>query len=165
MQVNFHDVGSYLAGGRACQHTAATAAGSGDNAYIDGDIFDLQAFANQPKSAALIAIFEAALQEDETLSLKTKVEHGDESDLSDAAVYSYDGAEVDHGVVATGDTGGSTEGGGITRSVDLRGIKRYFRFSVHQDLSASGTDTNQLMAAVGFFSGACPAETLPNISS
>ena len=67
-----------------------------------------------------------------------------------AVVYAYDGAETTGDVVATGGTGGSTEKGVYTRAVDLSGVNRYFRFSVHQDLNATGTDTNQLMAVVVF---------------
>jgi len=153
MEVNFSDIGSYVYAACACQHTAATAAGTGDNAYIDGVIFDLEALPFRPTSAVLVATYEAVLDEDETLTLKSKVEDDTDSGLATAAAYSYDGAESAGVVVATGDTGGSTEIGAYKRSIDLRGIRRYFRISVHQDLSASGTDTNQLMAGVLFFAG------------
>jgi len=158
MQVNIFDIGKHIQGAAATQHVAAVAAGSGDNAYVDGQEFDLQSFEQRPVSAAIIVLYEAALAQTETLSLKTKVEDDIETGMAtDLAVYAYDGAEVDHGVVATGETGGSTEIGALVRSVHLGGVRRFFRFSVHQDLSASGTDTNQLMTAVVFFSGEAPA--------
>jgi len=151
------DIGMFLESRCACQHTAATAAGSGDNAYIVGQEIDLQSFTNRPTSAALVAVFEATLAEGKTLSLKTKIEDDTVTGMGSAAAYSYDGAERDHGVVATGPTGGGTVYGTLTRSVDLRGIRRFFRGSIHQDLSATGTDTNQLMGVWLFFSGSAPA--------
>jgi hypothetical protein len=154
--VNDFDIGAHLEGALACQHTQATAAGTGDNAYITGAIIDLNALDGRPVSALLIAPFEAALQEDETLTVKSKVEHGDDSALGDAEAYSYDGAESDGVVVATGGTGGSTELGVYTRAINLVGAKRYIRVSVHQDLSATGTDTNELMAALAFLSPSAP---------
>jgi len=150
MIANDFNIGAYLSAKRACQHTAAVAAGSGDNAYIVGDEIDLTSLPGRPTSCLIVAPFEAVLAQDETLTIKSKVEHDDVAGMGTAAVYSYDGEESTGEVVATGDTGGSTEKGVYTRAVDLSGIKRYFRFSVHQDLSASGTDTNQLMAVVVF---------------
>lgn len=157
--VNEFDIGAYLQAGIACQHTAAVAAGSGDNAYIVGQQFDLQSFAVRPVSALLIASFEAVLAQDETLTLKSKVEHDTDVAWGTVETYAYDGAESTGEVVATGDTGGSTELGVYTRAIDLSGVNRYFRFSVHQDLSASGTDTNQLMASVVFFPAGVVAQT------
>lgn len=151
MDINFADAGSYFYAACAHQHTQATAAGTGDNAYVVGQIFDLRALPFRPTSAILVATCEATLAAAETLTLKSKVEEGDDSGLSDAAIYAYDGAESSGVVVATGAVTAGLYA--YKRSVDLRGIKRYFRFSVHQDLSASGTDTNQLMAGVLFFSG------------
>jgi len=148
--INDYDIGAFLKAKLACQHTAATAGGSGDNAYITGATIDLLSLPFRPTSALLIAPFEAALAENKTLTIKSKVEHDTASNMGTAAVYTYDGAESTGAVVATGGTGGSTETGVYTRAVDLSGIKRYFRFSVHQDLNATGTDTNQLMAVVVF---------------
>jgi hypothetical protein len=150
MIANDFDIGAHLKALIACQHTAAVAGGSGDNAYIVGDTIDLASFAQRPVSALLIAPFEAALAENKTLTIKSKVEHDTASNMGTAVVYAYDGAETTGDVVATGGTGGSTEKGVYTRAVDLSGVNRYFRFSVHQDLNATGTDTNQLMAVVVF---------------
>jgi hypothetical protein len=159
MQVNFADIGKHLVGARACQHTQATAGGSGDNAYIVGDGIDLQSFASRPTSAVLVGVFETTLAENKTLTLKSKVEDDTVTGMGSAAVYSYrtQGTELSHGVVATGGSGGSTEKGVIVRSVDLRGIRRFFRGSIHQDLSAANTDTCELMGVWMFFSGEAPA--------
>jgi hypothetical protein len=154
MDVNFSHAGAYVHADCACQHTAAVAAGTGDNAYIVGQTFDLLALPFRPTSAILIATWETTLASSETLSLKSKVEHDTQSNMGTATVYTYDGAETTAMVVKTGVATGAI--GAYKRSVDLRGIKRYFRFSVHQDLSASGTDTSQLMAGVVFFSGDAP---------
>ena len=153
MNVNFHDIGKYLEGAAAIAETGAVAAGGGDAAYVDGIQIDLQAFANRPVSAALVVHYTTTLTADKTLQIKTKVEQGDAA--ASEEVYAYDGAEVDHGVVQTGAQ--TATSGVIVRSVDLRGIKRYFRGSVYQDLSHTSTDTNQLAAVWVFFSGVAPA--------
>lgn len=154
MDVNFSHAGAYVYAACACQHTAAVAAGTGDNAYIVGATFDLQALPFRPTSAILVATWETTLASSETLSIKSKVEDDTQSNMSTAAIYAYDGAETIAMVVKTGVATGAV--GAYKRSVDLRGIRRYFRFSVFQDLSASGTDTSQLMAGVLFFGGDAP---------
>ena len=143
----------------ACQHTAATAAGGGDAAYIVGDTIDLTTFAQRPVSALLIAPFETVLTEAKTLTIKSKVEHDTASNMGTAVIYAYDGAETTGEVVATGGVGGGTYKGVYTRAVDLSGINRYFRFSVYQDLSHTSADTNQLMAVVVFAPAGIVAQT------
>jgi len=101
-------------------------------------------------SALLIAPFECVLTEAKTLTIKSKVEHDTASNMGTAVVYAYDGAETAGDIVATGGVGGGTYKGVYTRAVDISGVNRYFRFSVHQDLSHTSTDTNQLMAVVVF---------------
>jgi hypothetical protein len=154
MHVNFSHAGAFVHADCACQHTAAVAAGAGDNAYIVGQTFDLLALPFRPTSAILVATWETTLASTETLTIKSKVEHDTASNMSTATVYAYDGAETTGLVVKTGVCTGSI--GAYKRAVDLRGIKRYFRFNVFQNLSASGTDTSQLMAGVVFFSGDAP---------
>ena len=147
MTVQAKDIGFVLTGVNGFANGAATAAGTGDAAYKAGAIQDMHDL-NHPLSGKVLIPFTATLAEGKTASFKSKIEHGDESDLSDAATYSFGGAEVDHGVQATGDTGGSTEVGIITRDVDLSGIKRYFRISVYIDLNATGTDTAEFAACM-----------------
>lgn len=155
MQVNFADIGKYLEGAAAIAETGAVAAGGGDAAYVDGIEIDLQTFVHRPTSAALVVHYTTTLTADKTLSLKTKVEEGDADATEGVYGYRDQGTEIDHGVVSTGAQ--TALSGVIVRSVDLRGIKRYFRGSVYQDLSHSSTDTNQLSAVWLFFSGEAPA--------
>jgi hypothetical protein len=145
--LNDFNIGAYLSARIACEHTAAVAAGSGDAAYIVGDVIDLRTLPGRPVSALLVAPFEAVLTADKTLTIKSKVEHDDVIGMGTATVYTYDGAESTGEVVATG---AGTIKGVYTRAVDLSGIKRFFRFCVYQDLSHTSADTNQLMAVVVF---------------
>lgn len=149
MIANDFDIGAHLTARIACQHTAATAGGSGDNAYITGQTIDLASFPERPVSCLLVAPWEAALTDTKSLTIKSKVEHDDASNMSTAIVYAYDGAESTGKVVQLA-TATTTYYGVYTRAIDLSGIKRYFRVSVHQDLSNTATDTNQLMAVLVF---------------
>ena len=151
MTIQFKDVGSYLDVAAGFADGSATAAGSGDATYKAGAILDLLAL-DHPLSGAIVVQYSTTLAEDETLSLKVKIEHGEETDLSDAADYTFgnpDGlAETVIAVVATGGTGGSTEVGAELYRYDLSGLKRYFRISVYPDLSASATDTATFAGAL-----------------
>lgn len=151
MTIQAKDIGSYLDAASGFIGGSATAAGSGDATYKAGAILDLHDL-DHPLSGAIVVPYSATLQEDETLSLKAKIEHGDDSGLSDAADYTFgqpDGlAEYAEAVFATGGTGGSTEVGCALFRYDLSGLKRYFRVSVYPDLSASGTDTATFAAGL-----------------
>ena len=151
MTIQFKDVGSYLAAATGFADGSATAGGSGDATYKAGAILDLLAL-DHPLSGAIVVPYTTTLAQDETLSLKVKIEHGDDSGLSDAADYTFgqpDGlAEYAEAVVATGGTGGSTEVGTEIYRYDLSGLKRYFRISVYPDLSASATDTATFAGAL-----------------
>jgi hypothetical protein len=140
MQVNDKDAGFYMVpvgGGSA----SGVAAGTGDNTEAVGAIVDQLAH-DGLRSGAIVVFGSAVLAEDKTLALNDlKIEHGDESDLSDAVDYEYFSAPADNAAVATGASGGSTEGIAFKQRVNLQGIKRYWRVSVTPDLDASGTDT------------------------
>jgi hypothetical protein len=139
MTIQFKDVGSYLDGVIGTATKTITAAGAGDAAYEAGATLDLLTM-DHPLSGLAVVIYSTTLADTESLSMKIKLEHGDESDLSDAADYDFGGAEVDHGVLVTS-SGGTTETGIVVQRVDLSGLKRYWRVSTYVDLSASGTDT------------------------
>jgi hypothetical protein len=69
-----------------------------------------------------------------------KIEHGDETDLSDKADFF---TAVDFADVKVS-SGGTTELFAIKLNVDLWGVKRYWRVSIIPDLDATGTDTFEL---------------------
>jgi hypothetical protein len=146
MQINDKDAGAYFQVLSATP-AAGTAGGSGDNTEVNGDIVDMQALGAAPWSGAIIICGEATLAQDETLALNdVKIEHGDASDLADAADYEYAGfcAPADNAAVATGGTGGSTETIKFKQRINLQGVKRYWRVCFTPDCSASGTDTFDL---------------------
>ena len=146
MTIQAKDYGSLLSAAIGTATKTITAAGAGDAAYEAGATLDLLT-QDQPLSGLAVVIYSTTLQDTESLSMKLKIEHGDESDLSDAADYDFGppendnrDAEVDKGVLVTSD-GGTTETGIVTQRFDLSGLKRYWRLSTYVDLSASGTDT------------------------
>lgn len=140
---NLKDFGAYLdvAGPGVL---AATAGGTGDATAQTGAIVDQRAA--KLRSGLAVVFGSADLADTKTLSLLIKIEHGDDSGLSDAADYDFGGDPGTLGVVATGDTGGTTEAVAAAIRIDLTGVKRYWRVSVTPDLSATATDT---------FDGAC----------
>lgn len=157
MNINDKDAGFYMvpAGGGSA---SGVAAGTGDNTEALGAIVDQLAH-DGLRSGAIFVFGSAVLGEDETLALNDlKIEHGDESDLSDAADYEYFSAPADNAAVATGGTGGTTEAVAFKQRVNLQGVKRYWRVSVTPDLSASGTDTFALGFGVVAIGQEAPAE-------
>lgn len=139
MHLNDKDAGAYLtfvSGGGA----RGVAAGTGDNTEFVGDIVDAQA---QPglRSGAIVVSGSAVLADTESISiLDVKIEHGDESDLSDKANFT---ALTDFADVKTS-SGGTTELFTVKVNVNVEGCKRYWRVAATPDLSASGTDTFQV---------------------
>lgn len=122
---------------RAGAATTLTAAGSGDNTQIVGDIFDRLSM-NFPKSLTVAIGFTTTLAANKTLTIKSlTIEHGDDSALADAANL-YAPSDV---VVATDSGSGSTLKGQQKYSTDLHPAKRYVRLKYTPDLNATGTDT------------------------
>lgn len=140
MDINNQDAGApfKLIGGGGARGVAA---GTGDATEAVGVIVDMQAQPG-PMSGFLFVGGSAILQATETIDINdVGIEHGDIANLSDKADFTV---ETDHAAVATGGTGGTTEGFAIKHKADLTGIKRYWRVKVTPDLSASGTDLFQL---------------------
>lgn len=127
------NVGAYITS-RFGDLATAVAAGTGDNTESDGVYVDRDGF----ESAKMIIAFEAVLQATETLSIAANVQ--DATSSGGAGVADY-GDAFANAVVATGDTGGSTERGVIEIDVDLNMANQYIRSQVTPNLSASGTDT------------------------
>ena len=147
MQINDKDAGAYLkvvSGGGA----RGLAGGTGDATEAVGSIVDQ--LANEGLRSGIIFVAgSATLAEDKVIALSVKIEHGAESDLSDAADFF---TAVAFAAAATGGSGGSTEMFEEKVNVDLWGIKQYWRVSVTPDCDATGTDVFQLgfgVAAIG----------------
>lgn len=141
------DTASNITIRRAAASTALTAAGTGDNTQIVGDIFDRGAAMNFPKSLTIAIEYTTTLAANKTLTAKSLIiEHGNDSGLSDVATY-YAPADV---VLATDAGSGGTLKGSAKYSVDLHGAKQYVRLKYTPDLNASGTDTATVEAQLLF---------------
>lgn len=121
----------------AAAFTALTAGGTGDNTAVTGITVDRVPGGVPFFSARILIAYSAVLAATKTLTLKSvKVEHSDDgSTWADYLTF------TDPGVVATGQSGGSTEKGVLELAVDLTSAKKYVRVDYTPDLSASGTDT------------------------
>lgn len=140
--MDIRNIGDVIKVLRVGANIAATAGGSGDAAEVTGAIFDRLAIGT-PSSGVLAVSYSATLAEGETLSLTYSVEEGAESDLSDAETLKSGTV-----VLATGDTGGSTEAGVAEVDVKLAAGGRYVRVDLTPDLSAGSTDTAELAAVM-----------------
>jgi hypothetical protein len=131
-----HQIGAFIKPQHASDNSSATAGGTGDNTQVVGQIIDRTLIA-YPLSAQLLLAYKAVLAQAATLSMAWKIEHGDASNLSDAAILQQDTTAV----IETGGAGGSTNRGVFTKNIDLASAKRYVRISYTPDLSAANTDT------------------------
>ncbi|MEK9505152.1 hypothetical protein [Gaopeijia maritima] len=125
-----HNIGALLTAA-ACDLVSLST--SNDGSEIDGAYVDRSGHL----SAKLVIAFEAALTEDETLTVAANLQ-----DDADGA-----GAGTDYGdalasaVVATGGSGGTTERGVAVLDVDLAGAKQFIRPQYTLSLSAGSSDT------------------------
>jgi len=131
------NIGAALAAAYEFEGNTGLAAGTGDNTAITGANIDLQALGN-PRSAKICIPYTTTLQATETLSLTAIVQHDSDSAWGTVATFA---TQLTATVIATGDTGGSTETGVIELDINLEGAKQYVRSIITPDLSASGTDT------------------------
>jgi hypothetical protein len=141
-----HDVGSIVAGHSALIPNVVTAGGAGDGTEQDGYWVDR----DDRLSGVLIINYSTTLAEGETLTLAANLRDATDSGGTGAADY---GDAYAAAVVATGDTGGSTETGVVEIDVDLGAANHYIQGQVTPTLSAASTDTVAL-SAVFVLSGA-----------
>ena len=138
------DLGSHVTGSIASASvnsgapSLVTAAGTGDATKVTGDTVDRKVSGGSAlaDSLVLVTAYLAALADTKTLSFAIELQES--SDDS-----SWDTAEVVIAatVVATGTTGGTNETGVNVQNISLRSRKRYIRFNLTPDLSATATDT------------------------
>lgn len=148
---------AYWANGGAFCRTAfvainktATAAGSGDATEVDGAWVartdpDDHGIAG---SAKLVIAYTAALGQGETLSFAAQFRDATTVGGSGAADY---GDAIASTVVATGDSGGSTETGTVEIDVDLTSADAFVQAQVTPDLSRGATDTCEWSAVLVLF--------------
>jgi hypothetical protein len=134
------DIGAYI-NAHMAGYSDAVAGGTGDATEVDGPEFDRLGY----RSCAVYLLYSATLAEDETLSLA--------ANLQDSATtgtgYADYGTALASAVVATGDTGGSTETGATkVGDFDLTTANRYMRLQFTPDLSAANTDTSDVIGVV-----------------
>lgn len=148
-----HDIAALAAIRRLSDKADATAGGAGNNTLVDGYSLDREGFAggSLPNTALLGILFTATLAATKTLSIAVDVQHS--ADGSTWVDYATQAATV----VATGPTGGGTVTGQLPFGVDLTGANRFVRVNFTPDLSATATDTAELIAC-GAFGG---FDTLP----
>jgi hypothetical protein len=122
-------------------NASLTAGGTGDATEVVGQIIDRNTYGYAQSIAILIGC-KAVLAANKALNIAWHLEHGDASNLSDAADYVNVGAAAVLSSVA-----GGTVRGVFGNDVDLGGAKRYIRLKYTPDLTASGTDTAECSAS------------------
>jgi hypothetical protein len=139
----------YEAHGGAAQ-SAATAAGAGDNTYVNGPVIDRMA---QGKGGfmhcAQVVQAKGALSGGFGMNIYSKIQHGALANGSDMADYlppPLDGVptpaiEKTKLIADASTEDGVTEGGVLMHVVDLGSAKQYIRGVAKVDLLNSGTDT------------------------
>ncbi|HVJ44729.1 MAG TPA: hypothetical protein VM639_24745 [Dongiaceae bacterium] len=123
-----------------------TAGATPDNHNVTGLAIDRETM-HLPPAAVLAVYFEAVLGAAKTLAIKNvSIQHSDDGATNWATYLTL----TDPGVVATGQSGGSTERGQVQNSVNLSGAKRWVRTMFTPDLSATNTDTCEVMSSLIF---------------
>lgn len=146
-RMNIHD-GGFNARSAFGDHVAVTAGGAGDATESNGVWVDREAEASgMAMSAKLIIAYEAVLADTKSLSLAVNIQDDAAGDGGDPADF---GTAYANTVIVTS-SGGTTERGTVELDFDLSAARRYVRSQVTPDLSASGTDTAQIVATWVFF--------------
>lgn len=123
-----------------------TAGAGNDNTEVATDVIDIQGF----ESGLLNYVYHTTLADTKTLSIAIKIYQSADNSTFDSGT-----AILSNTVLATGTTGGSTIQGIYQLALDnLNQYKRYVKFGITADLSATGTDTVIAMsnAVLGGFS-------------
>lgn len=156
--VTQRDIGSLIDVKAGSTLLAWTAGGAADSATFTGNSIDREGFASLPDSLDLDVYYQATLGSGHTLALQFDLQHSaDNSNFSD---YATEQSQV----IATGPSGGGAVSGMVRMAVpnsnapsghpgiDLRGAQRYVRPMLIPHLSATGTDTAEILA-IGVFGG------------
>ncbi len=126
----------------ASAYVSATAGGAGNNVAVTGLTIDRVAL-NVPRSVAFCIAFQASLSASQTLSiLAPLIQHS-----PDGVTWTTLTTPTTPGVVSTG---AATNHGAVRIGADLSAAYRYVRLNWTPDLSASGTDTAEIIATALF---------------
>ncbi|WP_306049189.1 hypothetical protein [Oceaniradius stylonematis] len=148
MKADFHNGGACARSAFGDAHALVAGAGT-DNSEQSGPWVDRKGTDyGMVMSAKLVISFEAVLAQDATLSIAANIQDATADDGTGADDF---GSVLASAVVATGDTGGSTEQGTIELDFDLAAANRYVRSQITSDLSAANTDTATVVATWVFF--------------
>lgn len=128
----------------AAAATSATAGGAGDATAVNGTGIDTTALGTKYESVAFALAATATLAATKTLTLTAKIQ-----DSSDNSTFA-DLVSVATVLTLTGATGGSTETGSAVVGVGLDQARQYVRVVFTPDLSASSTDTAEIVAVALF---------------
>jgi len=144
------DPGARVCAAYALDSTTLTA---GATISVNGSVIDrLSAeFARGPGLLAMIQAL-ATLTDTETAVITAKLQHGDETDLSDAADFTdWNGDDVAaSGAIMTAAGAAVVWRQAFDLSGDIRGLKRYCRVVVSAVFSKADTDTAVVAATVLF---------------
>lgn len=139
------NIGAFIEAKNAILGNQVVAGAAGDGLEQDGYWNDR----SRRLSGVLVITYVAVLAQDETLSIGGNLQDATDAAGTGAADY---GDALASAVVATGDTGGSTEIGTVEIDVDLSGAREFVRGQFTPTLSAASIDTVDL-AAVLILSG------------
>lgn len=136
-----NDIGSLISSsdGNASESSGApsliTAAGTGDNTKVTGQVINRKSGVALAHSAVVATGWLAALTNAKTFSLAHEI-----AESSDGS--NFDTAEVIEALAVKKTATSTTNFRGVDEhDVNLMGRKQYFRVNVTPDLNASGTDT------------------------
>jgi hypothetical protein len=153
------DIAAEVIGELAIDPATITAGAGNDGVALNGRIIDLLALAKRYTSAKLVLVWKVTQAGATTLSAALKLQHGAQSNLSDAADYTYAPNGVSPvlatAVVKTGPNAGIY--GRTEIALDLSGAKQYIRAVATLDLSAANTDTVAYAAVLVFGGANAPA--------
>lgn len=149
MRDNMHNGGAFCRTAFQAINKTAVAAGSGDATEVDGAWVDrVLADVGMALSAKLVITFTATLETGETLSFSGNFQ--DATALAGTGVADFSTAFAAT-VVATGDSGGSTETGTYEVDIDLAGARQFIRSQITPNLSRGATDTAEWSASLVLF--------------
>lgn len=126
-----------LCGARFLDYFAFTTSTDGSeqtSAYIDRTGFE---------SCKVVLAYETTLTAAETLTIAANLQNDDDGAGTNLADF---GDAMTAAVVATGESGGSTENGVVELDFDLSTARRYIRVQFTPTLSASSSDVGAIMA-------------------
>lgn len=136
----FHDIGACLDAVYCAAEVDVTAGGSGDATEVNGAWISVA----DRMSIKVLLPFTATLGAGETISFAANLQEA--SDISGTGAADF-GDAVAATVVATGESGGSTEKGVVELDFDVSQTDGFVRVQFTPDMSRANTDTAKIQSA------------------